>query len=66
MRHGRKSRSVRFDGYKRHVLKDLDSGLARALGVTRAKAPEATVAKDIAADLRSQRARLSELHIDRA
>ena len=66
MRHGRKSRSVRFDGYKRHVLKDLDSGLVRAVGVTRANAPEATVAKDIAADLRSQRARLSELHIDRA
>ena len=27
MRHGRKSRSVLFDGYKRHVLRDLDSGL---------------------------------------
>jgi Transposase domain (DUF772) len=27
MRHGRKSRSVRVDGYKRHVLHDLDSGL---------------------------------------
>jgi transposase len=26
MRHGRKSRSVLFDGYKRHVLRDLDSG----------------------------------------
>ncbi len=24
-RHGRKSRSKRFDGYKRHILKDLDS-----------------------------------------
>ncbi len=24
MRHGRKSRSVLFDGYKRHVLRDLD------------------------------------------
>src|SRR5437588_10876013 len=30
MRHGRKSRSHRFDGYKRHVLRDLDSGLVRA------------------------------------
>ena len=27
MRHGRKSRSVLFDGYKRHVLRDLDTGL---------------------------------------
>ena len=34
MRHGRKSRSVRVDGYKRHVLHDLDTGLIRAVGVT--------------------------------
>ncbi len=34
MRHGRKSRSVRVDGYKRHVLHDLDSGLIRAVGIT--------------------------------
>src|SRR5262249_43959696 len=27
MRHGRKTRSVLFDGYKRHVLRDLDTGL---------------------------------------
>lgn len=42
MRHGRKSRKVRVDGYKRHVLHDLDSGLIRAVGVTPANAPEAT------------------------
>jgi len=34
MRHGRKSRSVRVDGYKRHVLRDLDTGLIRAVGMT--------------------------------
>ncbi len=34
MRHGRKSRSVRVDGYKRHVVHDLDSGLVRAVGIT--------------------------------
>jgi Transposase DDE domain/Transposase domain (DUF772) len=66
MRHGRKSRSVRFCGYKRHVLKDLDTGLVRAVGITRANAPEATVSEGISRDLRSQGARLSELHIDRA
>ena len=33
MRHGRKSRSVRVDGYKRHVLHDLDTGLIRAVGI---------------------------------
>jgi transposase len=67
MRHGRKSRSHRFCGYKRHVLKDLDSGLVRAVGVTRANAPEASVTGAIACDLaRQPDAELRELHIDRA
>jgi hypothetical protein len=43
MRHGRKSRSVRVDGYKRHVLHDLDTGLIRAVGITPANMPEASV-----------------------
>ena len=43
MRHGRKSRSVRVDGYKRHVCHDLDTGLIRAVGLTPANAPEASV-----------------------
>jgi Transposase domain (DUF772) len=38
MRHGRKSRSVLFDGYKRHVLTDLDTGLIVAAGITPANA----------------------------
>jgi transposase len=38
MRHGRKSRSMRVDGYKRHVLRDLESGLVRAVGITPASA----------------------------
>ena len=33
MRHGRKSRSQRFNGYKRHVLRDLDIGVVRAVGI---------------------------------
>jgi len=44
MRHGRKSRSVRVDGYKRHVIRDLDSELVVAVGITPANAPEAKVA----------------------
>jgi Transposase domain (DUF772) len=43
MRHGRKSRSLLIDGYKRHVLRDLDSGLVVAVGVTPANVPEASV-----------------------
>ena len=66
MRHGRKSRSVRVDGYKRHVLHDLDTGLIRAVGLTPANAPEASVTEAISADLAKQAAFLQELHIDRA
>jgi hypothetical protein len=66
MRHGRKSRSVLFDGYKRHVLTDLDTGLVTAVGITPANVPEAAVTGDIAADLAAAGFTLAELHIDRA
>jgi transposase len=66
MRHGRKSRSMLFDGYKRHVIRDLDTGLVPAVGITPASAPEASVAGDVAADLEAAGWHLSELHIDRA
>jgi hypothetical protein len=68
MRHGRKSRSHRGGcGYKRHVLRDLDTGLVRTVGLTPANAPEASVTTAMVADLRRQEdAELSELHIDRA
>src|ERR1700728_308962 len=66
MRHGRKSRSVLFDGYKRHVLRDLDSGLVPVVGITPANVPEAAVTGAIEADLDAAGWHLSELHIDRA
>lgn len=66
MRHGRKSRSQRFDGYKRHVLKDLDIGMVRVVGITPANVPEAAVTDDLATDLEPQNVKLEELHIDRA
>jgi hypothetical protein len=65
MRHGRKTRSQRIDGYKRHVLRDLDSGLVRAVGVTPANLPEAEVAGQVQADLGAQGVELGELHVDR-
>jgi transposase len=66
MRHGRKSRSVLIDGYKRHVLHDLDTGLIRAVGITPANVPEASVTEAISEDLERQEVNLKELHIDRA
>lgn len=66
MRHGRKSRSRMIDGYKRHVVRDLDSRLVPAVGVTAANLPEAAVGEAIRDDLAAQTLTLSELHIDRA
>jgi len=66
MRHGRKSASRLIDGYKRHLLHDLDSALVRAVGLTPANAPEAGVTEAIMADLAEQQVVLRELHIDRA
>jgi transposase len=60
MRHGRKSRRVRIDGYKRHVLHDLESGLVRAVGVTAANAAEASVTTDLDADLAAQHVGLAD------
>jgi hypothetical protein len=39
MRHGRKTKSRRVDGYKRHVLTDLDTDLVRAVGSRRRTSP---------------------------
>ena len=66
MRHGRKSRNQRFNGYKRHVLKDLDLGMVRAVGVTCANQPEAEVTQAIEIDLKNQKVKLKQLQIDRA
>jgi transposase len=66
MRHGRKSKSHLFDGFKRHILRDLDGGLVRAVGITAANAPEAGVTDELLADLERQEVALGEIHIDRA
>ncbi len=66
MCHGRKSRSVRVDGDTRHVLHDLDTGLIRAVGLTPAHVPEASMTETISVDLERQEVSLNELHIDRA
>lgn len=66
MRHGRKSKHQRVDGYKRHILRDLASGLVPCVGITPANVPEAWVSDAIVVDLKAQKLTLSELHIDRA
>lgn len=65
MRHGRKSRSKRFDGYKEHIARDLDVPVIVACSVTPANRPEEEGAAPIAEDVQRQQLRIVELHIDR-
>jgi hypothetical protein len=67
MRHGRKSKSKRFNGFKRHIATDLDQDLILACAVTPANRPEEEAAPLLHADMAKlprQRA-LKQLHIDR-
>lgn len=61
-----KAAITHVDGYKRHILKDLELEMVRAVGVTRANAPEASVTPDIEEDLKFQQVTIEELQIDRA
>jgi hypothetical protein len=66
MRHGRKSKSKRFNGYKRHVAGDLDTDLILACAITPANRPEEEAVPDLRADLAHQeRNDIGELSIDR-
>jgi hypothetical protein len=51
MRHGRKSKSKRFNGYKRHIATNLDTDLILACAVTPANRPEEEAAPILKADL---------------
>jgi hypothetical protein len=66
MRHGRKSKSKRFNGYKQHIGTDLDTDLVLACAVTPANRPE----EEATAALQEDMARLElfpeSLFIDRA
>jgi hypothetical protein len=65
MRHGRKSDSYGFSGYKRHVATDLDSDLIVAVAVTPANVPEERALATLQHDWERQRIHVSELYIDR-
>jgi hypothetical protein len=65
MRHGRKSKSKRIDGYKRHVATDLDSQAIVACAVTPANQPEHEAFPALKSDIDAQGIRISEAHFDR-
>jgi len=65
MRHGRKSKSKRFNGYKRHIATDLDSDLILAGAITPANRPEEEAAPELQRDIEQMGCGITELNIDR-
>ena len=65
MRHGRKSKSKRFNGYKRHIAADVDSGLILACATTPANRPEEDAMPALQDDLERQALTVDHLLIDR-
>lgn len=66
MRHGRKSKRKRIDGYKRHIAIDIDTpGIICSVALTPANKPERIAAPELLGDLERQGAKLDELYIDR-
>jgi hypothetical protein len=65
MRHGRKSKSKRFNGYKQHVATDLDTSLILACAVTPANRPEEQATPQLQEDLDHQKVAVGRLYVDR-
>lgn len=66
MRHGRKSKTKRFNGFKQHIASDLDSKLIVACAITPANRPEEEAAPELAAAVARQGLTIGELSVDRA
>jgi len=65
MRHGRKSKTKRFNGFKRHIATDLDSGLILSGAVTPANHPEDEAAPGLSKDIAQLGLEIDALFIDR-
>jgi hypothetical protein len=65
MRHGRKSKSKRFNGFKRHIAADVDRGLILACAITPANRPEDEAMPSLTIDLAHQGLEVDHALIDR-
>jgi len=65
MRHGRKSKSTRFNGFKRHIAADVDRGLILACAITPANRPEDEAMPSLTVDMKHQGLDVDHLLIDR-
>ena len=62
-----KSKSKRFNGYKRHIAADLDTELILACAITPANRPEEEATPDLQLDIARlpERSEIGSLHVDR-
>ncbi|HYQ91358.1 MAG TPA: transposase, partial [Candidatus Competibacteraceae bacterium] len=65
MRHGRKSATTRFDGYKRHLGRDIDEQLILAAEVFPANTPDTAGLDPLLVAVELQHREVTSLHIDR-
>src|SRR5512143_3522016 len=65
MRHGRKSSAKRFDGYKRHLARDLDEQLILAAETLPANTPDAVGLDPLLVAVELQHREVTSLHLDR-
>jgi len=65
MRHGRKSKSQRINGFKRHIAADIDRGLILACAITPANRPEDEAVPSLTVDMAHQGFDVDHLLIDR-
>ena len=65
MRHGRKSKRKRFNGFKRHIAADVDRGLILACAITPANRPEDEAMPSLTVDMAHQGFDVDHLLIDR-
>jgi hypothetical protein len=65
MRHGRKSKSKRFNGFKRHLAVDLDTTLVLACALAPANRPEEEAVPELTTDLEHGGHQVDAVYIDR-
>ncbi len=65
LRHGRKSSAKRFDGYKRHLARDLDEQLILAAATLPANTPDTAGLTPLRVAVELQHREVTSLHIDR-
>lgn len=65
MRHGRKSKSKRFNGFKQHIATELETDLIVACAVTPANRPEEEAVPALEEDMERQGLKVEKLYIDR-